>query len=337
MPPLKIAFLGTGGIAAKHSRYMRDCPDTQIVAGCDVNEQIVDGLWERTFDEGDDHPRPPAYTDAIQMYRDHSPDAVVICSPHTLHFEHASQALDNGCHILLEKPMVTDADDAYRLKDKVKKAGKLLIIGYNTPCMPEFFYLRQCIREGTFGKLELISGFLSQSWREPTSGSWRQDPKLSGGGQAYDSGAHILNSLTWSVESPVAEVQAFIDNIDTPVDINSAMIIRFQNGALASLSIGGNCPPNGSDLHYLFDNGRVDVDGWNGEWINVYQSNELLKYPPITAEMSAGSPSQNFIDAIQGRAEPRTTPENGIIHSELMDAIYESARTGKPARPKRNG
>lgn len=334
MSPLKIAFLGTGSIAAKHSRYMNESPDTKIVAGCDVSKEIVNDLWGRTFDEEDATPRPPAYTDAGEMYRDHTPDAVVICSPHTLHFGHACQALDNDCHILLEKPMVTNANHAYQLRDRVEKAGKLLIIGYNTPCRPEFFYLRQCIREKIFGTLELISGYLSQAWCKPTTGSWRQDPKLSGGGQAYDSGAHILNSLTWSVESPVAEVQAFIDNLGTPVDVNSAMVIRFTNGVMASLSVSGNCPPNGADLHYMFDNGRVDVDGWNGDWIDVYANNERLKYPPITDEMSAGTPSQNFIDAILGRAEPRTTPENGIIHSELMDAIYESARTGKPARPK---
>ena len=51
--------------------------------------------------------------------------------------------------------------------------------------------------------------------------------------------------------------------------------------------------------------------------------------------MNAGNPDDNFIDAILGRAEPRTTPANGIIQSELMDAIYESARTGQPARPKK--
>ena len=52
--------------------------------------------------------------------------------------------------------------------------------------------------------------------------------------------------------------------------------------------------------------------------------------------MSAGSPNDNFIDAILGRAKPRTSATNGIIQCELMDAIYESARTGLPARPKRS-
>jgi hypothetical protein len=58
-----------------------------------------------------------------------------------------------------------------------------------------------------------------------------------------------------------------------------------------------------------------------------------VKYPQITGE--AQSPNDNFIDAILGRAEPKTSPGNGIVQSELMDAIYESACTGKPAKPKK--
>ena len=82
----------------------------------------------------------------------------------------------------------------------------------------------------------------------------------------------------------------------------------------------------------IFDNGRIEVDGWGGGWIRVYEGGQQLDPPPITDEMSAGSPDDNFIDAILGRAEPRTSPMNGIIQSELMDAIYESGRTGLPAR-----
>jgi hypothetical protein len=69
--------------------------------------------------------------------------------------------------------------------------------------------------------------------------------------------------------------------------------------------------------------------------IRVYEGSNHIEEPPITEEMSAGSPDDNFIDAILGRAESRTSPLNGIIQSELMDAIYKSAETGMPARPKR--
>lgn len=88
-------------------------------------------------------------------------------------------------------------------------------------------------------------------------------------------------------------------------------------------------------MAYVFEKGRIDVDGWGSSWIQVWDGAERLDSPPITEEMNAGSPDDNLIDAILGRAEPRTSALNGIIQCELMDAIYESGRTGQIARPTR--
>ena len=229
--------------------------------------------------------------------------------------------------------MVTSADQAHELAATAEKTGKIFVVGYNTPCSAEFYYLREQIRSKALGNLELISGWLVQNWLKATLGTWRQKPELSGGGQAYDSGAHLLNSLCWSVESPVAEVYAFIDNKGAPVDINSSINIRFDNGVFASMVVGGNCPAGGAHMMLAFENGRIDIDGWGGSWIDIYEGGKKVKYPQIVE--SAQTPNDNFIDAILGRAEPRTTPVNGIIQSELMDAIYESAKTGQPAKPKK--
>jgi len=111
--------------------------------------------------------------------------------------------------------------------------------------------------------------------------------------------------------------------------------IRFANGTLATITIVGNCPSDGAGMYLSFDQGRVEIDGWGGSWIKVFRRGPhggQVKYPPITGEPQ--TPDDNFIDAILGRAEPQTSPLNGILQSELMDAIYESARTGQVARPK---
>src|SRR5262249_54256638 len=209
----------------------------------------------------------------------------------------------------------------------------IFVVGYNTPCTPEFAYLRKLVRNKDLGRLELVTGWLAQNWKRGTTGSWRQDPALSGGGQMYDSGAHLFNSLAWTVEQPVSEVFAFVDTLDTPVDINGTVNIRFADGILATITISGNCPNDGAGMYLMFDGGRVEVDGWSGGWIKVFRRGEgQVKYPPIQGK--AQPPDDNFIDAILGRAEPRTSPLNGIIQSELMDAIYESARTGQVARPQ---
>ena len=86
-------------------------------------------------------------------------------------------------------------------------------------------------------------------------------------------------------------------------------------------------------LYLSFEKGRVEVDGWGGSWIKVFKQGEgQIKYPPIKGQ--AETPNDNFINAILGRDEPMTSPLNGINQSELMDAIYESAKTGQIAHPK---
>lgn len=330
---VNVAILGAGNIARHHIKMFHARDDVRIVAICDINEKIVADFITANF--SDVEHKPEGFTDPAKMYAKAKPDGVVILTPHTLHYDHGCQALEAGCHVLMEKPMTTSADHAYLLAEKVEQTGRLLTIGFNTSCKPSFIYLRDQIRQGTFGHLIQLSGWITQAWRTLSKGTWRQNPKLSGGGMAYDSGAHLLNSVCWTVESPVAEVHAMIDNRDTPGDINSSINIRFENGVFAALAICGDCDSTGSHLSYAFNKGRVDIDGWSGDWINVFDGNKKVQNPPIPKTAGSGSPNDNFIDAIRGLAEPLTTPRNGIIHSELMDAIYESAKTGKPAQPKK--
>ena len=332
MSQVRLAMIGCGGNSSGHARVMNQNPDVQIVATCDVNTEISNSYIDQNL--SDLEPRPQAFDNLDLMLVETAPDAVLLSTPHTLHFEQGMKALEAGCHVLMEKPMVTDADDAYTLAAKVEETGKVLVIGYNTSCTANFYYLREQIRNQSLGKLELIIGYLSQNWKRGTAGAWRQNPALSGGGQAYDSGAHLLNSLCWSVENNVAEVFAFIDNHGTQVDINSSINVHFENGVFASIVVSGNCPSDSSHMTYIFDGGRIDIDGWGGGWIKVFEGSKQIENPPITEEMNAGGPDKNFIDTIMGHAEQRTTPLNGIIQSELMDAIYESGRTGQPAKPK---
>jgi predicted dehydrogenase len=100
-----------------------------------------------------------------------------------------------------------------------------------------------------------------------------------------------------------------VDNHGAKVDINSVTSIRFANGVLANITVGGNCPGGGSFMAFIFDRGRVEIDGWGASWIKVWKGPEQVKYPPITPDMGAPSPLHNFIDAIMGRAEQPAKPE----------------------------
>ena len=138
-----------------------------------------------------------------------------------------------------------------------------------------------------------------------------------------------MNSLVWSVNSPVDELYAMVDNHGTKVDINSTLTIRFKNGVMASIAIGGNCKTAGSHMVFIFEKGYVEVDGWAGKWIKVFAEGEETE--PSFEESEQMSPTDNFIDSVFERDTVRVTPDQGIILSELMDAVYESAETKRPA------
>lgn len=331
MSKVRVAVLGCGGMAGAHAGRLKKNPDVEIVALCDVSEEQVQRYVDRNL--ADYQPKPAIFTDPAKMYAEAKPQAVVIVTPHTLHFQHGMQALEAGCNVLMEKPMVTDSGQAHELAAAVKKAGVILTIGYNTPCTPPFRYLRNLVRSNEMGPLETVTGWLFQEWKKPTSGSWRQDPKLSGGGQMYDSGAHLFNSLVWTVEQPIKDVLAFTDNQGTPVDINGTANIRFANGVLAVITVVGNCASSGAGMYLSFEDGRVEIDGWGGGWIKVFRRGHRGEVE-VELPGHAESPDDNFINAILGREEPQTSPLNGINQSELMDAIYESARTGQVAHPR---
>lgn len=328
MGKLRVAMLGCGGIAGRHVRFCNEYEDAEIVALCDVGEEQVKAFVERCFP--DVKTPPAAFTDPARMYAETKPDAVVICTPHTLHYEQSVQALDAGCHVLMEKPMVTSLQHAVDLERRVKAAGKVYCIAYNTPCSFRFKRLREIIREEVYGKLKVVCLQISQNWYQATIGKWRQNPALSGGGMIYDSGAHVMNSLVWSVESDVDTVHAFIDNLDSPVDINGTVNIRFANGVMACVAVAGE-GPNGSAGHFVFTKGRVEIDPWSaGSMVEVPLKGDRVEPQPEGEDANAFS---NFCDAIFGRAEPRTSPRHGVLQSQLMDAVYESARTGNAARP----
>ena len=335
MSEIKVALLGCGGIQRKHASTFIQRGDSRIVAMCDVHDAALDAFVERMGERGPALAGVARYTDPQAMYREARPDAVSICTPHTLHFQQGMQALEHDCHVLMEKPMVTAADEAHRLAAAVEHSGKVFVVGYNTPCSREFALLQKLIRGGELGRLQMVNGYLSQGWKNGTTGKWRQQPELSGGGMAYDSGAHILNSFCWSVESDIEAVHAFISNEGTPVDINASINVRFVNGVTASIAIGGDCPASGAFAAYLFEDGKIEIDPWNAQFMRVWRGKELQSDLQLEGEPT--HPADNLLEAIAGRAQVRAGVRSGIIHSELMDAIYESARTGAVARPRRAG
>jgi predicted dehydrogenase len=328
---IQIALVGCGGMANWHAQQLKKVADCKVVALCDTVPAQTRQFKEKYFADAAEYESYEAMLADAKLKL----DAVCLVTPHTTHYPQAKAALEKGLHVLVEKPMVTSSDHAYDLWKTVKKSGRNLGITFQSPYTAEFGWLGAARDAGTLGKVQLISGWLSQGWMKGTAGKWRQEPKLSGGGQMYDSGAHLLNAFMWLLNSPVVEVGCFYDKCGAPVDINGVAIVKFQNGAMGSICIGGNCPVFRTEIQIQTDKLLIITDQYGGK-LEMKTVDGKNFYPRIDFDErpGAGSPHHNFINAIHGREELRAPVRYGVLLSALMDAMYESAHSGKIVKVK---
>jgi predicted dehydrogenase len=325
-----IALVGCGGMANAHMSTLQKIDDSKVVA-------FVDPIEVNRLSFRDRYNRDAAVFESLESLIARRPDkldAVILVTPHTLHFEQCRLALRAGLHVQVEKPMVTSSAHAYELWRVVKQTGKVLSVALQAPHTAEYQYLAQIRDAGEWGRVQLVQGWLAQGWRDLTIGTWRQNPSLSGGGQMYDSGAHVLNGIMWLLNEPVVEVSCMIDRCDTPVDINGVAIMRFQSGAMGSVAIGGNSPGWQDGLNIQTDRMQIKT-GPHGGYLEV-KGSPTHRYPhvPTSSHPAAFSPALNFVRAIQGRESIVSPVRNGVLLSALMDAMYESAERRTPISVK---
>jgi predicted dehydrogenase len=332
MKKIRLGIIGCGGFVQYHLRGMADhVPEFQIAALCDIIPEHAEHHRKMYCPRR----KVPIYLDYRDMLKTEKLDAVIVSTPHTLHFRHAYDVLGAGMHVMIEKPMVTNSTDARRLVARSKKAGKALLIAIQGTHTDTFAYTRKLIAEETFGELQLVTGVLAQSWLEPTKGKWRQDPKLSGGGQLYDSCAHVLSAMMFLVNSPVREVYCMADNKGARVDINAVTCIQFANGALANVTSGGNCHSWRSHLTIQCKQAKIEISPHGGDFnINGGDMEKDITRVPRGWKIPTVSPARNFADVIGGKATPRCGGDVGILLADLMDAIYESIEKKRPVKVK---
>lgn len=321
---LNFALVGCGGMANWHAQQLQKIPEAKVVA-------LVDTLCDQTVSFKQKYFPEAVEFDSYEKLLERPPaklDAVVLVTPHTQHYPQAKAALLRGVNVLVEKPMVTSSEHAYDLWRTVQRSGKLLGITFQAPYTPEYQCLARMRDSGKLGKISLISGWLSQGWMNATRGKWRQDPSHSGGGQLYDSGAHVLNGIMWIVNSPVIEVACFYDKCGTQVDINGVAILRFQNGTMGSICIGGGGVHWDTSIHLQTDR-LVAKTGPHGGWLDLAGASGRKIYPQIeeSDHPAAGTPHLNFVKALLGKEKLISPVRYGVLLSALMDALYESADT----------
>jgi len=326
---VRIGLIGCGGIMDWHVRNYQDIKQAEVAALTDVEGKQIANTVGKHPELGD----LPTFSDYRKMIAEVELDGVVIATPHTLHFEQIMTCLDHGLHVLTEKPMVCSVDHAKKVMRKAKKTDKVVMISYQRHFSPAFRLAKKMIEQGKLGKLTFVSALQAQDWLRGTKGLWRQDPKLSGGGQLNDSGSHLVDIMLWVTGLEPASVFAEIDNRGTKVDILSALTLKFKGGAIGTLSVVGDAPGWWEDITFYGEEGGLYVR--RDQLLHSYRGK--AKWEAELKETTAKSKynsnfDKNFVASILGREEPQTPPVCGLRVMQLTESAWESARTGKPVK-----
>ena len=328
MDKIRVGFIGCGGNASGHIGRVLDIPEAEVVALCDVDQASLQRAKERNSQAAE----LPEFTHYQEMLEQVELDAVEISTPHTLHFEQIMAALDKGLHVLTEKPMVCTVDHARQVIAKAEETGKVLMISYQRHLQAQYRYVRNQIAAGELGDIQFISALQDQKWYQGTIGLWRQQMALSGGGQLNDSGSHLLDVVLWMTGLEVAEVQAYMEYFDSEVDINSALSLRFRNGALGTIAVVGNSPTGGMWEDITIWGTKAVVYIRQGQiFYKTQHSNEVYEVKNLPGSTT---PDQNFIDAILGHDQVQVPPECGLRVIELTEAAWASVASGQPVEVK---
>ncbi|WP_240733024.1 Gfo/Idh/MocA family protein [Jeotgalibacillus sp. S-D1] len=311
---INIGLIGTGSISNLHVKQLLDTNAATLIAVTDPNPDNRDTLINRFNLRG-----VAQFSDHKEMLAQVSLDAVIICSPHTLHFDQVMDAISHNCHVLIEKPMACSLAEAEQLIEAAEKAEIVLQVSYQRHFEPAFLAIRDAISNGAIGKLTSVTASVYQEWIQLSADTWRQNPNLSGGGMLMDSGSHIIDVLLWTTGLKPIEVESKLEQRGSKVEIDSVTTIRFENDVIAGLTIIGNAPCWHETYVFCGDDGAIFYD--NGD-ITIRK----LGQPPIKPVLShqTTNSDKSFINSIQGHHDVLVPGEFAKEVVRLTEWIYQS-------------
>jgi predicted dehydrogenase len=206
------------------------------------------------------------------------------------------------------------------------RTGRTLMVAFQGTLSPRGGEARRLLHSGELGPVLNISAVVWQDWATNTAGTWRQQPDASGGGFLFDTGAHMLNTVTDLAGEDFTEVAAWQADDGYPVDIRSVVMGRLGSGALVTMNACGRAIPScNSDVRF-FTAGAILRTGIYGELLELQRAGRTrLRTVPVDGPTSVWG---TYLDVRAGRLANPNPPEVGLRMARLWDAIRLSARNG---------
>lgn len=345
--PIRVAVLGAGAIGLDHIQSFQLHPAARVVA-------LAETSPERGREAADRYGIPELVTDYRELIGRDDIDVISIALPNYLHASVALAALRARQHVMLDKPMATNAADAARLVTEARKQGVRLMVGQNNRFIPEVQTARQLIDDGVLGEVYHAKTAWTRRAGIPRIGSWFTQKQFAGGGCTYDIGVHALDRclyLLGEFDAAAVSGQTYSkfgprglgagtwgkSEIDPKakfdVDDLAVALIKLKSGrtVLLESSWAAHQPePDfngtqvfGTDAGLLLPPLKLFRPGPLG------YSTELVKLIPTPVNPNR---MVHFIDVLLGRAKPFVKPEESLAVQKILDAIYASARSGREVR-----
>ncbi|MXV61434.1 Gfo/Idh/MocA family oxidoreductase [Natronorubrum sp. JWXQ-INN-674] len=321
--PLRIGIVGLGYIGTTVGGQFHRHSDATVRALCDLDS---DRLLETGAEF--DVPADRRYTEYATMLEDATLDAVLVGTPHTLHYEQVVAALERECHVYCDKPLATDLEHARDLTERAERSQQTLMVGYQRHLQTAFRTARERFAET---EPEWITASITQGWIDDSMDTWRLDPELSGGGFLYDTGSHVLDGVLWTTGLEPESVTASMDfhDDDERVDSRTHLDVRFENGASGTFSLHGDAPAVREHIHCWDDDGAVYIEGTQWGPRDVVQiDSDAGEYEPYIDFRTEQSRADAFLESVRSGAEPPATARDALRVTALTEAAYEASRTG---------
>lgn len=352
---VRIGIIGCGGIAnGKHMPSLKKVPEAEMVAFCDLIE-------ERAIKAAKDYGTPDAkvYTDYKELLKDETIEVVHVLTPNRAHSFITVDALNAGKHVMCEKPMAKTYAEAKKMLDAAKRTGKKLTIGYQNRQNPRTQYLKKACDAGELGEIYFAKAHAVRRRAVPTWGVFLNEEEQ-GGGPLIDIGTHALDITLWTMNNYKPKMvvgktyRKLADQVDTAnawgdwdpkeytVEDSAFGFITMENGATIELEASwalntldvkeAKCTLCGTKAGADMDDG-LRINGV--KYGKMYTEKPTLEsggadFYAADSETPAEVEARLWIDAVKNDKDPVVLPEQAIVVTQILEAIYESSKTGKP-------
>lgn len=353
MKKIKAGIIGCGGIAnSKHMPSMKKLGLFDFVAFCDIVEERASKAKQEYGTE-----ESKVFTDYRELLKEEL-DAVYVLTPNNSHAPISMAALNAGCHVMCEKPMATSYQEAKAMVDAAKENGKLLNIGYQSRYRADSAYLKAACENDELGEIYYAKAHAVRRRAVPTWGVFL-DAEKQGGGPLIDIGTHALDLTLWMMDNYEPEsvtgsiFRKLADQTNTAnifgewdpeeftVEDSAFGFIKMKNGATVMLEASWalNTLDVGEAITSLCGT-KAGADMKDGLRINGVKYGKMYTEKP---ELGSGGvayfdgaslePSdveqQVFYDAVVKGTPLTVKPEQAMVVTQILEAIYLSAKENR--------